>query len=43
MQEAGLKGRRAILTAIGIALLSTSVFAGKFPDLWKEILKGWGG
>jgi len=28
----GTKGRRAILTSIGVALLGTSVFGGGFPS-----------
>lgn len=43
MQEIGTKGRRAILTTVGIALLGTSVFGGKFPDLLKELVKAFGG
>jgi hypothetical protein len=43
MQDIGTKGRRAILTAVGIALLSTSVFNGKMPDLLKEVIKALGG
>jgi len=43
MGDIGTKGRRGILTAVGIALLSTSVFGEKFPDLLKEVLKGLGG
>jgi glucose-6-phosphate isomerase len=39
MTDIGTKGRRAILTAVGIALLSTSVFGGKFPGLLKDIAK----
>lgn len=43
MTDIGTKGRRAILTAVGIALLSASVFGGKFPELLKDILKSFGG
>jgi hypothetical protein len=43
MTEVGTKGRRAILTAVGLALLSASVFGGKFPELLKEIVKAFGG
>jgi hypothetical protein len=43
IQEMGIKGRRAILTAVGLALLSASVFGGKFPELLKEIVKSFGG
>jgi len=39
MQDIGTKGRRAILTAVGVALLSTSVFSGKFPELLNDITK----
>jgi hypothetical protein len=43
MQDIGTKGRRVILTAVGIALLSASVVGGKFPELLKHILKSFGG
>jgi hypothetical protein len=43
MADIGTKGRRAILTAVGTALLSTSVFHDKIPDLLKEIIRALGG
>jgi hypothetical protein len=43
MTDIGTKGRRAILTAIGVALLSASVFGGKFPELLKDFVKIFGG
>jgi glucose-6-phosphate isomerase len=43
MADIGTKGRRAILTAIGISLLGTSVFGEKFPELLKEFVKAFGG
>ncbi len=43
MADIGTKGRRAILTAVGLALLSASVFGGKFPELIKDLLKSLGG
>jgi len=39
MQDVGTKGRRAILTTIGVALLGTSLFGGKFPELWGKIIE----
>jgi hypothetical protein len=39
MTDIGTKGRRAILTAIGLALLSASVFGDKVPDLFKDLIK----
>jgi hypothetical protein len=41
--DIGTKGRRAILTAVGMALLSASIFHEKIPDLLKELVKGFGG
>jgi hypothetical protein len=43
MTDIGTKGRRAILTAVGVALLSASVFGGKFPELFKDLVKILGG
>jgi len=43
MQDIGTKGRRAILTAVGISLLSASIFHEKIPDLLKEVIKAFGG
>jgi hypothetical protein len=43
MADIGTKGRRAILTAVGLALLSASVFGGKFPELLKDLTKIFGG
>jgi hypothetical protein len=43
MQDIGTKGRRGILTAVGLALLGTSVFGGKFPELVKDLIKLFGG
>jgi len=43
MQDIGTKGRRAILTSIGVALLGTSVSGGKFPELLKDLIKSFGG
>jgi hypothetical protein len=43
MQDIGTKGRRAILTAVGMALLSASIFHEKIPDLLKEVIKAFGG
>ncbi|MGA2814633.1 MAG: hypothetical protein ABSG16_24850, partial [Candidatus Acidiferrum sp.] len=39
MQDIGTKGRRSILVAVGLALLSASVFGGKVPDLVKDLVK----
>jgi hypothetical protein len=38
MQDIGTKGRRSILTAVGLALLGTSVFGG-IPELLKDLIK----
>jgi hypothetical protein len=43
MQDIGTKGRRAILTTVGMALLSASIFGGKVPDLFKSFVKIFGG
>jgi hypothetical protein len=43
MQDIGTKGRRAILTAVGIALLGSAAFGEKFPELLNEIVKAFGG
>ena len=43
MTDIGTKGRRTILTAIGVTLLSASVFGGKLPELLKEVVKIFGG
>jgi hypothetical protein len=43
MTDIGTKGRRAILTAVGVALLSASVFGGEFPELLKDLVKVFGG
>jgi hypothetical protein len=43
MTDMGTKGRRAILTAVGLAVLSESVFGGKFPELLKDLVKIFGG
>lgn len=43
MQDIGTKGRRAILTAVGITLLGTSVFGGKFPELLAKVIEKFGG
>jgi hypothetical protein len=43
MTDIGTKGRRAILTAVGLALLSASVFGDKAPDLFKDLMKIFGG
>jgi hypothetical protein len=41
--DIGTKGRRAILTTVGIALLGTSVFGGKFPELVAKLIEKFGG
>jgi hypothetical protein len=43
MTDIGTKGRRAILTTVGLALLSASVFGGKFPELLKDLVRTFGG
>jgi hypothetical protein len=43
MTDIGTKGRRSILTTVGLALLSASVFGGKFPELPKDLVKIFGG
>lgn len=43
MANIGTKGRRAILTSIGIALLGISVFGGKFPELMAKLIEKLGG
>jgi len=43
MTDIGTKGRRAILTAVGLALSSESVFGGKVPELLKDLVKILGG
>jgi hypothetical protein len=43
MQDIGTKGRRGILAALGVALLGTSVFGEKVPDLFKDLMKVFGG
>jgi hypothetical protein len=43
MQDIGTKGRRAILTAVGVALLGSSVFGEKVPELLKDLIKILGG
>jgi hypothetical protein len=43
MAYIGTKGRRSILTTVGLALLSVSVFGGKFPELLKDLVKIFGG
>jgi hypothetical protein len=43
MTDIGTKGRRAILTSVGLALLSASVFGGKLPELLKGLVKIFGG
>jgi len=43
MQDIGTKGRRAILTTVGLALLGTSVFGGKLPELLKDLIKSFAG
>lgn len=43
MADIGTKGRRAILTTVGIALLGTSVFGGKFPELMAKLIEKFGG
>ena len=43
MTDIGTKGRRGILTAFGVALLSASVFGEKVPDLFKDLMKVFGG
>jgi hypothetical protein len=42
MQANGTKGRRAILALFRAALLGTSMFGGRFPELLKELVKGFG-
>jgi hypothetical protein len=42
MQANGTKGRRAILALFGAALLGTSMFGGRFPELLKELVKRFG-
>jgi hypothetical protein len=43
MADIGTKGRRAILTSVGLALFSASVFGGKVPELLKDLVKIFGG
>lgn len=43
IQEVGTKGRRGILTTVGLALLGTSVFGGKFPELLAKVIEKLGG
>ena len=43
MQDIGTKGRRAILAIVGSALLGTSVFGGKFPELLAKVIEKLGG
>ena len=43
LTDIGTKGRRAILTAVGVSLLSASIFHDKIPDLLKEVIKAFGG
>lgn len=43
MQDIGTKGRRAILTAIGVAIMGSSVFGEKVPELLKDLIKTFGG
>jgi hypothetical protein len=42
-QDLGTKGRRSILTSIGLGLLWLAVSGGKFPEFLKEVLKAFGG
>jgi hypothetical protein len=42
MQANGTKGRRAILALFRAALLGTSMFGGRFPELLKELVKRFG-
>jgi hypothetical protein len=43
MADIGTKGRRAILAAVGTALLGTAVFGGKFPELLAKLIGKLGG
>jgi hypothetical protein len=43
LTDIGTKGRRAILSTIGFALLGTSIFGREFPKLWEKILEKFGG
>jgi hypothetical protein len=43
MADIGTKGRRVILTAIGISLLGTSMFGGKSPELMAKLIEKLGG
>ncbi|MGA7637346.1 MAG: hypothetical protein WCB00_10485, partial [Candidatus Acidiferrales bacterium] len=43
LTDIGTKGRRAILSTIGFALLGTSVFGGEFPKVWEKIVEKFGG
>jgi hypothetical protein len=43
MADIGTKGRRAILTTVGFALLGASVFGGKFPELLQKLIEKLGG
>jgi hypothetical protein len=42
MHANGTKGRRAILALFGAALLGTSMFGGRFPELFKDLVKRFG-
>ncbi len=43
MQEIGTKGRRGILTAVGLALLGSSAFGGKLHELFAKLVEKLGG
>jgi hypothetical protein len=43
MQDIGTKGRRAILATLGTALLGSSMFGGKFPELLQQLIQRLGG
>jgi hypothetical protein len=42
MHANGTKGRRAILALFGATLLGTSMFGGRFPELFKDLVKRFG-
>jgi hypothetical protein len=42
MTDIGTKGRRAILTTIGLALIAAGI-TGKFPELVQKVIETFGG